>query len=181
MCEITPNHPHLRTCLRISAAAATRRRPPRVCVADDEKAVGVDATSLAGGPTPLTPHDGERECGRTNLRITQVERGDQQRDREGLGVLPGVGVRDAEVGQQADVAAAVADLSVDGERQLVVRDRRGVLPELVVAVAQVSEHLALASPVAELERDGERLILVLDRLNGTTSSSGKNIAFNNYE
>jgi hypothetical protein len=51
-----------------------------------------------------------------------------------------------------------------------------------VAVAQVSEHLALASPVAELERDGERLVLVLDRLKGgTTSSSGKNIAFNNYE
>ena len=61
-------------------------------------------------------------------------------------------------------AAAVADLTGDDQRLLVVLDGLVHLAEVGIGIAQVAQVGALAAAVADLTGDDQRLLVVLDGL-----------------
>ena len=62
------------------------------------------------------------------------------------------------------LAAAVADLTGDDQRLLVVLDGLVHLAQVAIGNAQVAQVVALAAAVADLTGDDQRLLVVLDGL-----------------
>ena len=60
--------------------------------------------------------------------------------------------------------AAVADLTGDDQRLLVVLDGLVHLAQVAIGIAQVAQVVALAAAVADLTGDDQRLLVVLDGL-----------------
>lgn len=72
----------------------------------------------------------------------------------------------ADIVERGALAAPVADLLLDHEGLVVVRDGAAGLAEIRIGVAETAQRSALIVPIAGLPRDHEGLVVVLDSAAG---------------